>query len=136
MKPFILLAVDLLAMAVLALGCTSIKPDEKMLSTAGFKVIPATTPEQLAHLQTLPKHRLTMVVRGGKTFFAYPDTKRKALYLGAQPQYDEYQSIRRQSQLAADQAQTANAEASWAPWGPWGNLDFVDPTPAFRRFAR
>jgi hypothetical protein len=104
-----------------------------MLSAAGFKIVPATTPEQQAHLKTLPQHKVTMVMREGKTYFAYPDVKQQVLYVGQQAQYDAYQQLRQQKQIAEEQAETANSEAAWAPWGAWGGMGFVETVPAFRR---
>ena len=134
-KSVIFLGVGVLALAVLALGCASTKSTEDTLAAAGFKMMPATTPERQAHLQTLPKHKVTMVVREGKTYFVYPDEKRQVLYVGTQAQYDAYQKLRAQEKMAEEQAQAANmnTEAEWAPWGPWGGVDFVEPAPVFRR---
>jgi len=76
-----------------------------------------------------------MVLRQGKTYYAYPDVKRQVLYVGTQAQYDAYQKLRIQQQMAQQEAQAASmdSEAAWAPWGPWGGVDFAEPVPAFRR---
>jgi hypothetical protein len=134
-KSAILLVVSVLALAVLALGCSTTKQTENMLSAAGFKMMPATTPEQQAHLKTLPPNKVTMVVRDGKTYFAFPDIKQQVLYVGQQAQYDAYQKLRLQKQLAADQVQAAemNSEPAWGAWGGWGGMGFVEPVPVFRR---
>ena len=134
-KSTILLAVGVLALAVLAVGCSTTKQTENMLSAAGFKMMPATTPEQQAHLKSLPPNKVTMVVRDGKTYFAFPDIKQQVLYVGQQAQYDAYQKLRLQKQLAADQVQAAemNSEPAWGAWGGWGGMGFVEPVPVFRR---
>ena len=134
-KSAILLVVSVLALAVLALGCSTTKQTENMLSAAGFKMMPATTPEQQAHLKTLPPNKVTMVVRDGKTYFAFPDIKQQVLYVGQQAQYDAYQKLLLQKQLAADQVQAAemNSEPAWGAWGGWGGMGFVEPVPVFRR---
>ena len=112
-KSAILLVVSVLALAVLALGCSTTKQTENMLSAAGFKMMPATTPEQQAHLKTLPPNKVTMVVRDGKTYFAFPDIKQQVLYVGQQAQYDAYQKLRLQKQLAADQVQAAEMNSGF-----------------------
>ena len=132
-RSFLILAVVVLAVAVCGPGCATTKQTEDMLSAAGFKIVPATTPEQQAHLKTLPQHKVTMVMREGKTYFAYPDVKQQVLYVGQQAQYDAYQQLRQQKQIAEEQAETANSEAAWAPWGAWGGMGFVETVPAFRR---
>jgi hypothetical protein len=130
-----LVAVGIVALAVLALGCSTTKPTEDLLSAAGFKVMPAATPEQKAHLKTLPPGKVTMVVRDGKTYYAYPDVKQQVLYVGQQPQYDAYQKLRLQKQMAEEQVQAAelNSEPAWGAWGAWGGMGFAEPVPVFRR---
>jgi hypothetical protein len=129
------LALGLLALAVAAMGCSTTKQTENMLSAAGFKVMPATTPEQKAHLATLPANKVTMVMREGKTYFVFPDAKQQVLYVGQQPQYNEYQRLRLQKQMAEEQAQAAelNSESAWGVWGGWGGMGVVEPVPVFRR---
>jgi hypothetical protein len=55
--------------------------------------------------------------------------------VGQQAQYDAYQKLRLQKQLAADQVQAAemNSEPAWGAWGGWGGMGFVEPVPVFRR---
>jgi hypothetical protein len=131
----LMLAAGALALVVWTFGCASTKQTENLLSAAGFKIMPATTPQQQAHLKTLPVNKVTVVVREGKTYFVYPDAKQQVLYVGQQAQYDAYQKLRLQNQMAEDQVQAAemNSEAAFAPWGPWGGVGFVEPVPVFRR---
>ena len=131
----ILLNTALMACVALAVGCSTTKQTEDLLSAAGFKMMPATTPQQQAHLKTLPPHKVTMVNREGKTYFVFPDAKAQVLYVGQQAQFDAYQKLRLQKQLAEEQVQAAegNAEGDWGPWGGWGGVGFAEPMPAFRR---
>ena len=71
-----------LALAMLVSGCSTTQPTENLLSAAGFKIVPASTPEQQSHLKTLPPHKVTMVPREGKTYFVFPDQKQQVLYVG------------------------------------------------------
>ena len=73
-----------------------------------------------------------MVVREGKTYFVYPDAPNKVIYVGQQEQYDQYQKLRLQKQLAEDQVQAAemNSEAAWGVWGGFGPVMAV---PVYRR---
>jgi hypothetical protein len=134
LKSIISLTATGLALALLVVACASTKQTENMLSAAGFKMMPATTPEQKAHLTTLPAHKVTMVTREGKTYFVFPDAKQQVLYVGQQAQYDAYQKLRLQKQMAEEQAEAASAvEPAWGVWGGWGGMDFVEPAPMFRR---
>ena len=124
-----------LALAALLTGCSTTQPTENMLSAAGFKIVPASTPEKQSHLKTLPPHKVTMVQRDGKTYFVFPDQKQQVLYVGQQEQYNEYQKLRMQAQLAAEEINAAelNSQAAWGTWGGWGGMSFVAPVPVFRR---
>lgn len=136
MKIKSLLVTAVSALVLMAfVGCASTKQTESLLAAAGFKIMPATTPEQQAHLKALPAGKVTTVVREGKTYFVYPDVKQQVLYVGQQPQYDQYQKLRLQNQMAEDQVEAAqmNSEAAFAPWGGWGGVGFVEPVPVYRR---
>jgi len=110
------------AAAALVIGCSTTRQTETMLSAAGFKIIPATTPQQQAHLKTIPRNKVTMVERTGTNYFVFPDAKSEVIYVGQDAQYQEYQKLRLQNQMEVDQAQAA--ELSSAPgWGVWGGFD-------------
>ena len=112
------------ALVAFVTGCASTKGTENLLSAAGFNTIPANTPERQAHLKSLPPHKITMVVRDGKTYYVYPDQAHQVLYVGQETQYQEYQRLRLQNQMAEDQAQAAemNAAAGWDTWGDFGGV--------------
>jgi len=114
----------LLSIAVLlamAIGCATTKDRENMLSAAGFKMMPANTPEKEAHLKSLPNDKITTVQREGTTYYVFPDQKNNVAYVGQAKQYQEYQKLRYQKQLADEQLNTAEMynQASWGAWGPW-----------------
>lgn len=117
---------SLLTTLLLAAGCATTPTVENQLTAAGFRVVPATTPPQLQHMQTLPDHKITVAQRKGRTFFVYPDKAGKILYVGGQKQYENYQQLRMQNQIAtqnmeiaAMDRQTAEID-SWNNWGMWG----------------
>ena len=110
------------AFLALAVGCTTTTQTENMLSAAGFKAVPAVTPEQQAHLKTLPAHKITMAVRNGKPYYTFPDASHKILYVGQEAQYQEYQKLRLQKQMAADELGAAELNNGGA-WGIWGNWE-------------
>jgi len=114
----------LLSIAVLlamAIGCATTKDRENMLSAAGFKMMPANTPEKEAHLKSLPNDKITTVQREGTTYYVFPDQKNNVAYVGQEKQYQEYQKLRYQKQLANEQLNTAEMynSAAWGAWGPW-----------------
>lgn len=109
------------ALLALAVGCATNRTTENRLAAAGFKCVPADTPERLAHLKTLPAHKVSAVERDGQTYFIYPDVKNNLLYVGQQAQYQQYLTLREQEKLALERAEAANinVESGWGMWGPW-----------------
>ena len=126
------------AIAVLFLvagGCASTQQTENQLSAAGFRMVPATTPQQQAHLKTLPPGKITRVLRDGKQLFVYPDVAQQVLFVGQDAQYQEYQRLRQQSQVANEQVEAAqlNSQPGWDVWGPEVGGAFVPVMPIMRR---
>lgn len=109
------------ALIALAIACASDKQTEDLLSAAGFKIVPADTPQRQANLKTLPANKTSMTTRDGKTYFIYPDPAHNVLYVGQQDQYNQYQKLRVESNIAQEQLNAAEINAdNWGWWGPWG----------------
>ena len=92
-----------LGMSVLGLitGCATnpgpnpkVQQKEALLTTCGFKAIPATTPQQVQQMQMLPPDRISVVNRGGVRYYVYPDPAQKMLYVGHDAQYQAYSNQR------------------------------------------
>ncbi len=128
-------AFSALALGVLAIGCSSPKQNGQLLSAAGFRIVPATTPGQRAHLQTLQTGKITKVVRQGIIYYVYPDKQKEALYVGEQSQFDTYQELRLDNRLQQERMRAAqmNHESAFAPWGEWSSTGFIQPIPPIQR---
>ena len=88
-----------------------------MLSTAGFKVVAATTPKQEQKLKALPPGKITTVVRNGKTYYVYPDAAHNRIYLGTKTEYQNYQQMVLNNQIAAQNRVDAEmAPVDGADW--------------------
>jgi hypothetical protein len=77
-------------------ACATQKSDarsevEMALTSSGFKVKPATTPEQHEQLQKLPDNQFAKVKQGGHTYYLYADKRNKRLYCGSEEAYRAYQ---------------------------------------------
>lgn len=114
-----------LAAALLLTGCAAIQRSEarstdQLLAAAGFVMRPADTPERQQHLATLPSYRLESRTEDGKVVYTYADPGGcHCLYVGGSKEYSEYQRLRVQSQIAADQVWAAQqAQMDWGMWGP------------------
>lgn len=112
----------LIALAAFAASCTSPEGKENMLVAAGFRAKAATTPQQLAHLKSLPAGKVTMVQRNGKVFYVFPDAANRTIYIGQQQAYQNYQQLRLQKQMSNENLEAAQLSAAqpevWDVWGP------------------
>ena len=128
----------------LGAGCATSQSTESRLAASGFKVIPATSPEQKQQLLTLPSEKISVVKRNGTVYFVYPDLKQNLLYVGRDAQYDAYQNLllntealneEHQAEAAEVNASVMSSEATivsndpWAAFGVWpvGGAVWVAP---------
>jgi len=93
---------------------------EQLLSAAGFKQIYPTTPAQQAKLRNMPQKQIFLISRGPKVYYVYADANGSGcLYAGTQQNYQNFQNLLAQSQMAAEQYQAAQMAAwDWDAWGP------------------
>jgi len=99
---------------------------EDMLIAAGFKFVPANTPQRQASFKTLPPHKFSREIKDGRVFYVYPDpTVCVCLYVGDQAAYGKYRANVFAKNLADEQQMTAqeNSMAYW-DWGPWGGYPY------------
>ena len=118
------------ATALLALinGCatttTSTQDQANMLVAAGFKTITPKTPAQQQKLQQLQPGQVAQIQKNGRTYYIVADPPRNLVYVGGPAEYQAYQQLRAQRQLAQENYQTAamyqDAAMLWGAWGGWG----------------
>lgn len=81
---------------------------EQTLAAAGFKIVPADTADKLAKVNALPQRQFVSRERNGQTYFLYADAEGcRCLYVGTNQQYDAYQKLQQQKEIAF-----ANEEAA------------------------
>jgi hypothetical protein len=101
---------------------------EPVLAAAGFRRLPADTPEKVAHLQKLPPLKLTPRKHKGQLQYAYADPYAcHCLYVGDEQAYQQYQRLSLEKNLADEERQAAMANQAAAAemdsvdfWGPFG----------------
>lgn len=109
-----------------ALEKNAVEDSESLLIKAGFQKHVADTPEKMAHLKTLPQHKISRHKRHGKLYFVYADVKDcQCLYAGDETAFAHYQDLERQqgsNPIEMDQPDVVTGEDwSQAPWGPFDN---------------
>ena len=94
-----------------------------MLVASGFKVITPKTAAQKQKLQNLPPGKVTMIKKGGKTYYVFPDPAQNQAYVGGPSQYQQYQQLRADNRLAKESLETAemyqDTAMEWSVWGGW-----------------
>lgn len=116
---------SLLLVALLFTGCAAIqkaerKNNEQLLAAAGFRVIPANTPERQQSLEALKPYTIHRTIRGDKVYYVYPDIKNSFAYIGDQAAYSRYQNLVVQQQMTDQNVMAAQMTAMPGMWGGWG----------------
>ncbi len=120
--------ISVIALLALTVGCattqTSTQNRESMLVASGFKTVTPKTAAQQQKLQKLPPGKVTMIQKGGKTYYIFPDPAHNRAYVGRPNEYQAYQQLRASNKLARENLETAemyqDAEMDWGGWGGWG----------------
>ncbi len=97
-----------------------------MLSAAGFKMIPADTPEKLAHAQSLPQLKLKYFTgKDGAPRYWMADAQFcHCVYVGTEANYQSFKQMQFQARLAAEQNESAEMQQQAAQEE---QMEFMDP---------
>jgi hypothetical protein len=120
--------VSVIAVLALVAGCatTATFPQDKanMLVAAGFKTITPRTAAQQEKLKQLQTGQVATVQKNGRTYYIVANPPQNVVYVGGPHEYQAYQQMRAQHQLAQENLQTAemyqDAAMQWGAWGGWG----------------
>ena len=101
-----------------------------MLVASGFKVITPKTAVQKQKLQNLPVGQVTMMKKGKKTYYIFPDPAHNQAYVGGPREYQAYQQLRADKKLSREDLQDAemyqDTAMQWSLWeggeGVWGPM--------------
>jgi len=127
----------LLLCAVMLTACSNLGEKRTLLSAAGFRTIPATTPAQLAKLNSMKPGKITQLHGKKGNVYVFADTPRKALLVGSISQFQTYKKLEaRQKKIDEHllEAQANMDNSDWNAWGPesygnWGWSVASDPLP-------
>ena len=124
----LLKGVSIALVSILLTACAAMKAEEatskeQLLAAAGFKMQLADTPEKLAHLKTLTQKKIVVHEKDGINYYVYADaTTCQCVYIGQDANYQKFQQLQAQKNIAEEQQMTAemneNAAMNWGIWGP------------------
>src|SRR5215475_12584456 len=105
---FTSIAIGSAALLVSCAGTQSISQDrESMLVASGFKVITPKTAAQKQKLQNLPTGTVTLINKGKKKYYVFPDPAHNQAYVGGPKEYQAYQQLRADKKLSREDLQDA-----------------------------
>ena len=110
-------------MSCAAITAQNAEDKEQLLAAAGFKMQLADTPEKLAHLKTLTQQKIVTHEKDGKNYYVYADaTTCQCLYIGQDSNYQNFQQLQIQKNIAQEQQMSAemndDGAMNWGMWGP------------------
>jgi hypothetical protein len=117
------------ATALFLAGCASVGSANttSLLTAAGFRARTPQTPKQQQIYAALPPYQVQRAsVKGKGVFYVYKDERAGIAYIGREQEYQRYQQLAIQQQIAQDQYMAAQmqADAAWGWYGAWGPRAF------------
>jgi hypothetical protein len=108
----IVVFVATLAGTILLAGCASMTSanTESLLTAAGFRARTPQTPKQQQIYAALPPYQVQRATVDGKVFYVYKDEKSGVAYVGREREYQSYQQLAIQQQIAQDQITAAEMQ--------------------------
>ena len=97
-----------------------------LLSAAGFRLRTPQTPKQQQMYAALPPYKVERATVQGHTFYVYKDEKAGVAYVGREQEYQNYQQLAVQQQIAQDyyNAVAMDRAAAYGWYGAWGPRAF------------
>jgi hypothetical protein len=108
----IVIGLAMLAGAILLAGCASMGSSntESLLTAAGFRAKTPQTPKQQQIYAALPPYQVQRATVKGQVFYVYKDEKAGVAYVGREQEYQRYQQLAIQQQIAQNQIMAAQME--------------------------
>lgn len=120
---------SVLAGAFFLAGCAGVGSanTESLLTAAGFRARTPQTPKQQQIYAALPPYQVERATVPGKgVFYVYKDERSGFAYVGREQEYQRYQQLAIQQQIAQNYYMAAEMDraAAWQWYGAWGPRAF------------
>lgn len=126
--PAIVLSALCLGALIGLTGCASMGAAnmEQLLSASGFNARKPETRQQEEIYRTMPPYKLQSTTVDGKPLYVYKHEKKGLLYIGGETQFQQYQRLSLQQDIARQNLMAAQMNQDlalrwnyWGPRGPW-----------------
>jgi hypothetical protein len=100
------------AAALFSAGCAAMQSGNttSLLTAAGFRARTPQTAKQKQIYASLPAYKVHRVTVKGQVFYVYKDEKAGLAYIGREQEYQRYQQVAIQQQIAQDQYMAAEMD--------------------------
>ena len=109
-------------------GCAEVGSGNttSLLSAAGFHTRTPQTPKQQQIYASLPPYQVQRATVNGHVFYVYKDEKAGLAYIGREQEYQRYQQLAVQQQIAQNYytAVAMDRAAAYGWYGAWGPRAF------------
>jgi hypothetical protein len=127
-KVNIILIFAVAAATLVVAGCAEMGSGNttSLLSAAGFRARTPQTPKQQQMYAALPPYKVERATVKGHVFYVYKDEKAGVAYVGREQEYQRYQQLAIQQQVAQDYytAVAMDRAAAFGWYGAWGPRAF------------
>src|ERR1700746_2799768 len=124
----VLIILAVAAGALFVAGCAEMGSTNttSLLSAAGFRVHTPQTPKQQQMYAALPPYKVERAIVKGHVFYVYKDEKAGVAYIGREQEYQRYQQLAIQQQIAQNYytAVAMDRAAAFGWYGAWGPRAF------------
>ena len=114
--------------ALFVAGCAEMGSGNttSLLTTTGFRARTPQTPQQQQIYAALPPYQVHRATVKEKTFYVYKDEKAGIAYVGREQEYQRYQQLAVQQQIAQNYYMAAEMDraAAFGWYGAWGPRAF------------
>ena len=127
-KPNVILIFAAAVIALFVAGCAEMGSANttSLLSAAGFRARTPQTPKQQQIYAALPPYQVERATVNGHVFYVYKDEKAGVTYIGREQEYQNYQQLAIQQQIAQNyyNAVAMDRAAAYGWYGAWGPRAF------------
>ena len=127
-KPNVTLIFAAAVIALFVAGCAEMESANttSLLSAAGFRARTPQTPKQQQIYAALPPYQVERATVNGHVFYVYKDEKAGVAYIGREQEYQNYQQLAIQQQIAQNyyNAVAMDRAAAYGWYGAWGPRAF------------
>ena len=127
-KTNLILIFAVAAVTLFVAGCAEMGSGNttSLLSAAGFRAHTPQTPKQQQIYAALTPYKVERATVKGHTFYVYKDEKAGVAYIGREAEYQRYQQLAIQQQIAQDYytAYAMDRAAAYGWYGAWGPRAF------------